>query len=106
MLFKQYFAKKPLTELANEAKHSHDLERTLSAFQLVLLGIGAIVGAGIFVYVGTGAAHAGPAVILSFILSGLACACAALCYAELAAAIPLSGSAYTYSYATLGELPA
>lgn len=106
MRFKPYFAKKPLTELENEANNSHDLERSLSAFQLVLLGIGAIVGAGIFVYVGAGAAHAGPAVILSFVLSGLACVCAALCYAELAAAIPLAGSAYTYSYATLGELPA
>lgn len=106
MHFKQYFIKKPLAKLTDEAKNSHDLERTLSAFQLVLLGIGAIVGAGIFVYVGTGAAHAGPAVVLSFVLSGLACVCAALCYAELAATIPLSGSVYTYSYATLGELPA
>jgi APA family basic amino acid/polyamine antiporter len=106
MWLKQYFIKKPLHELTDEAKNSHDLERSLSAFQLVLLGIGAIVGAGIFVYVGTGAAHAGPAVILSFILGGLACVCAALCYAELAATIPLSGSVYTYSYATLGELPA
>lgn len=106
MSFQSYFIKKPLTEIAAEANNSHDLERSLGAFQLVLLGIGAIIGAGIFVYVGTGAAHAGPAVILSFMLSGLACVCAALCYAELAAAIPLSGSAYSYSYATLGELPA
>jgi len=106
MRFSHSFIKKPLNELADEANNSHDLERSLTAIQLVFLGIGAIIGAGIFVYVGAGAAHAGPAVVLSFILSGLACVCAALCYAELSAAIPLAGSAYTYSYATLGELPA
>jgi len=106
MSYKRYFTRKPLTELADEAQNSHDLERTLTAFQLILLGVGAIVGAGIFVLVGIGASHAGPAVVLSFILGALACACAALCYAELASAIPLSGSAYSYTYATLGELPA
>lgn len=106
MSFKRYFTPKPLTELANEASASHDLARTLTAFQLILMGVGAIVGAGIFVLVGIGASHAGPAVVLSFLLGAFACACAALCYAELASAIPLSGSAYSYTYATLGELPA
>jgi APA family basic amino acid/polyamine antiporter len=106
MSLKRYFTPKPLTELANEANNSHDLERTLTAFQLILMGVGAIVGAGIFVLVGIGASHAGPAVVLSFVLGAMACACAALCYAELASAIPLSGSAYSYTYATLGELPA
>lgn len=106
MSYRRYFTRKPLTELANDANNSHDLERTLTAFQLILLGVGAIVGAGIFVLVGIGASHAGPAVVLSFMLGAAACACAALCYAELASAIPLSGSAYSYTYATLGELPA
>ncbi len=80
------------------------LKRTLTARQLLLLGIGAIIGAGIFVMTGTAAAnHAGPAVMLSFALAGLACAFAGLCYAEFAAMLPVSGSAYSYSYATLGE---
>ncbi len=107
MSIKKYFKCKSIDSLVGEAKKSHDLERTLSAFQLVLLGIGAIIGAGIFVFTGEAAAnHAGPAVTLSFVIAGLACACAALCYAELASMIPVAGSSYTYSYATLGELPA
>src|SRR5262245_44302715 len=86
------------------------LKRTLTAFDLTALGIGAVIGAGVFATVGTAAAGnpdrpgAGPALILSFIFTGIACAFCALCYAELAALIPISGSAYTYSYATLGEL--
>lgn len=81
-----------------------DLRRTLTATQLVLLGVGAVVGAGIFVLTGQAAAeHAGPAIILSFVLAGIACAFAGLCYAEFAAMLPVSGSAYSYSYATLGE---
>ncbi len=83
------------------------LKRALSARHLVLLGIGAIIGAGIFVLTGQAAAnHAGPAVILSFVFAGIACALAGLCYAEFAAMLPVSGSAYSYSYATLGEVVA
>jgi APA family basic amino acid/polyamine antiporter len=90
----------------------HQLKRTLGAFDVVMLGIGAIVGAGIFATIGTAAAGdptrpgAGPALILSFVLTGIACGFAALCYAEFAAMVPISGSAYTYAYATLGELVA
>lgn len=83
------------------------LQRVLTARQLVLLGIGAVIGAGIFVLTGVAAAeHAGPAIVLSFVFAGLACALAGLCYAEFAAMLPVSGSAYSYSYATLGELTA
>jgi len=88
---------------------THRLKRTLTVWDLTMLGIGAIIGTGIFVLIGTavvGDAHrpgAGPGVMLSFVLSGITCALAALCYAELAAMIPAAGSAYTYSYATLGE---
>ena len=80
------------------------LKRTLTARHLVLLGMGAVIGAGIFVLTGQAAAnHAGPAIMLSFVLAGLACAFAGLCYAEFSALLPVSGSAYSYSYATLGE---
>lgn len=100
------FAKKPLSMLIDEAKEAgeHSLKRTLGPFQLTALGVGAVIGAGIFVLSGLGAHYAGPALMLSFVLSGLGCAFAALCYAEFAAMIPLAGSAYTYAYATLGEL--
>jgi APA family basic amino acid/polyamine antiporter len=100
------FAKKPLSMLLDEAKETgeHSLKRTLGPFQLTALGVGAVIGAGIFVLSGLGAHYAGPALMLSFVLSGLGCAFAALCYAEFAAMIPLAGSAYTYAYATLGEL--
>src|SRR3990170_7913700 len=78
------------------------LKRTLTAFDLTLLGIGAIIGTGIFVLTGTAAANqAGPAIVLSYLAAGLACGFAALCYAELASMVPIAGSAYTYSYATL-----
>jgi basic amino acid/polyamine antiporter, APA family len=80
------------------------LKRTLGPFQLTALGVGAVIGAGIFVLSGLGAHYAGPGLMLSFVLSGLGCAFAALCYAEFAAMIPLAGSAYTYAYATLGEI--
>lgn len=84
-----------------------ELKKTLGPVNLVLLGIGCIIGAGIFVRTGNAAAlHAGPAVILSFVIAGLVCAFAGLCYAELASALPVSGSAYTYSYTTLGEFAA
>lgn len=83
------------------------LRRTLTATQLVMLGVGAVIGAGIFVLTGQAAAeHAGPAIMLSFVLAGVACAFAGLCYAEFAAMMPVSGSAYSYSYATLGEFVA
>src|ERR1700760_4279457 len=99
-------ARKPLDLLLDEAKESgeHSLKRTLGVVQLTALGVGAIIGAGIFVMAGLGAHYAGPALSLSFVLSGLGCAFAGLCYAEFAAMIPLAGSAYTYAYATLGEL--
>src|SRR5580692_7690689 len=100
------FATKPLNLLMEEARETgeHSLKRTLGVFQLTALGVGAIIGAGIFVMVGLGAQYAGPGLTLSFVLSGLGCAFAGLCYAEFAAMIPLAGSAYTYAYATLGEL--
>src|ERR1700752_3400170 len=99
-------AKKPLDPLLYEAKETgeHSLKRTLGVFQLTALGVGAVIGAGIFVLSGLGAHYAGPGLMLSFVLSGLGCAFAGLCYAEFAAMIPLAGSAYTYAYATLGEL--
>src|ERR1700712_854944 len=82
----------------------HRLARTLSWPHLVAMGVGAIVGTGILTLIGVGADRAGPAVLLSFAVAGAICACAALCYAEMATMIPASGSAYTYSYATLGEV--
>ena len=100
------FARKPMSMLLAEAQEvgGHSLKRTLGPFQLTALGVGAIIGAGIFVLSGLGAHYAGPGLMLSFVLSGLGCAFAWLCYAEFAAMIPLAGSAYTYAYATLGEL--
>jgi APA family basic amino acid/polyamine antiporter len=100
------FAKKSLEMLLTESKETgeHSLKRTLGPFQLTALGVGAVIGACIFVLAGLGAHYAGPGLMLSFVLSGLGCAFAGLCYAEFAAMIPLAGSAYTYAYATLGEL--
>src|SRR5664280_2913647 len=95
---------KPLNQLMTESKETGGLKRSLTALNLTTLGIGAIIGAGIFVLSGQAAAqYAGPAIVLSFIVSGLACGFAGLCYAEFASMIPIAGSAYTYSYATLGE---
>src|SRR4051812_45606462 len=91
--------------LAGDAQPvEHRLARTLSWPHLVALGVGAIVGTGILTLIGVGADRAGPAVLISFVVAGAICACAALCYAEMATMIPASGSAYTYSYAVLGEL--
>jgi APA family basic amino acid/polyamine antiporter len=100
------FRKKPMDWLLNEAKATgeHTLKRTLGPVSLTALGVGAIIGAGIFVLSGLGAHYAGPGLTLSFIISGFGCAFAGLCYAEFAALIPLAGSAYTYAYAALGEL--
>lgn len=96
--------KKSVARIQQESQ-SHALKRTLGKWNLLSLGIGCIIGAGIFVMTGTAAAqHAGPAIIFSFILAGFACAFAGLCYAELASVLPVSGSAYTYAYATLGEI--
>jgi len=100
---------KPMSALSQEAgeQGEHTLKRSLGALNLVTLGIGAVIGAGIFTLTGQAAAlHAGPAVALSFVLAGLTCAFAGLCYAEFASIIPIAGSAYTYGYATLGELVA
>jgi APA family basic amino acid/polyamine antiporter len=103
---KRLFSTKPIGEL-HEADTENELMRTLDARALVLLGIGAIIGTGIFVLTGTAAAnHAGPALVVSFLIAGLGCALAGLCYAEFASIVPVSGSAYSYSYATLGELVA
>ncbi|MBM7866853.1 amino acid permease [Heliobacterium gestii] len=99
--------KKNLDQLIEFAQSKGSLKKTLGALDLTLLGIGAIIGTGIFVLTGIAAAeHAGPALVLSFVLAGLACGFAALAYAEFAALCPVSGSAYTYSYATLGEFMA
>lgn len=96
--------KKSIDELQQESTKSTGLRRVLGLWQLTAIGLGGIIGVGIFVLTGVAAAtHAGPAVILSFIIAGLASAAAALCYAEFAGLIPVSGSAYTYSYAVLGE---
>src|SRR5690349_10588016 len=97
---------KSIEQLVGDVEHgTKALKRTLSALDLTLLGIGAIIGTGIFVLTGTAAANqAGPAIVVSYCLAGLACGFAALCYAEFAAMIPISGSAYTYAYATLGEI--
>ena len=99
---------KPLSVLLNEASDDEKgLKRTLSARSLVALGVGAIIGAGLFSLTGIAAAdNAGPAVTLSFILAAVGCAFAGLCYAEFASMIPVAGSAYTYSYATMGEFVA
>jgi APA family basic amino acid/polyamine antiporter len=99
---------KALTLVLKETEDErHGLRRALKAWDLVAIGIGCIIGVGIFVLPGVEAAnHAGPGIILSFVIAASACACAALCYAELAAMIPVAGSAYTYGYATLGEFVA
>src|SRR5205823_7117985 len=114
----QLFERKPIAELVAETEGSTGLKRTLRAGDLIMLAIGAVIGAGIFGAIGSAAAGqlgpngevirsgAGPALVLSFLLLGGACALAGLCYAELAAMIPQAGSAYAYSYATLGELVA
>src|SRR5678810_325407 len=100
------FRKKSLNSLLQQAADSEKgLKRTLTAWSLVALGIGAIIGAGLFVRTALAAGqHAGPAVTVSFIIAAIGCAFAGLCYAEFASIIPIAGSAYTYAYATMGEL--
>ena len=101
------FQTKTLEQLTGDIDRSKGLKRTLTALDLTLLGIGAIIGTGIFVLTGTAAANqAGPAITLAYVMAGLACGFAALCYAEFASMIPVAGSAYTYAYATLGEVVA
>ena len=101
----QFFARKPLSLLLEEMKGENRLRRILGPVTLTSLGVGAIIGTGIFVLTGI-AAHdkAGPAIIVSFVAAGIACVFAALCYAEFASMVPVAGSAYTYAYATMGEL--
>ena len=101
----QLFARKPLAMLLDEVKGENRLRRILGPVQLTALGVGAVIGAGIFVATGA-AAHnvAGPSLMLSYVIAGITCIFAALCYAEFAAMVPVAGSAYTYAYATLGEL--
>jgi len=107
--FTNVFRKKNPDALINSA-NNNKLKRSLTAFDLTVLGIGGVIGAGIFALLGTAAAGssthigAGPAVIVSLILAATACSLSALCYAEFAAMIPVAGSAYTYTYATLGEI--
>src|SRR5918911_368336 len=101
------FAVRDVTSLLTETHEAgHELKRAVGPLQLTAMGVGAIIGTGIFVVIGKGAGIAGPAVILSFVLAAVACVFSALSYAELASSIPVSGSAYTYSYATMGELVA
>src|SRR6201998_3196038 len=101
------FRRKSVTQLQAEALTDQRLKRVLGALNLTMLGIGAIIGTGIFVLTGTVAAqNSGPAVVLSFVLAGVASIFAALCYSEFASLVPMAGSAYTYGYATLGELVA
>ncbi|EHI99387.1 amino acid permease-associated region [Clostridium sp. DL-VIII] len=102
---KDIFRTKSVKSLINETQGENSLKKALGSFELTMLGIGAIVGSGIFVLTGVAAAKfSGPALVLSFIVAGFACAFAALCYAEFAAMIPVAGSAYTYGYAALGEV--
>jgi len=99
------FRRLPIEDVIGEKKHGGGLKRTLGALELAMMGVGVIIGSGIFVITGVAAAtYAGPGLILSFVIAGIACACAALCYAELASSIPVAGSAYTFSYIGMGEI--
>src|SRR5512137_642496 len=98
------FRRKSVADLQAEVLTDKSLKRALGPLNLTTLGIGAVIGAGIFVLTGQAAAkYAGPGIVFSFVLAGMACAFAGLCYAEFASMIPISGSAYTYGYATMGE---
>lgn len=105
-VLQRMFARKSIAQVQRETEAS-ELKRSLGKWNLLLLGVGCIIGAGIFVRTGSAAAlHAGPAVLLSFVVAGIVCAFAGLCYAELSSTLPVSGSAYTYGYTTLGEFVA
>src|ERR687894_3158351 len=104
--FQRIFLRKTVAQVQRETQTS-ELKRTLGPWHLVFLGIGCIIGAGIFVRTGNAAAlHAGPAVLWAYVIAGIVCAFAGLCYAELSSTLPVSGSAYTYSYTTIGEFAA
>ena len=101
---KNIFRTKSISEFISETKQDGGMNRVLGTFGLTMLGIGCIIGTGIFVLTGIAAAnYSGPALIISFIIAALACGCAALCYSEFAAMVPVAGSAYTYGYVALGE---
>ena len=97
------FRKKSISELIAATQGEKALKKELGSFDLTMLGIGAIIGTGIFVLTGTGAVTAGPGLVLSFVIAGLACLFAALSYAEFASTVPVSGSVYTFTYASMGE---
>src|SRR5262245_21812896 len=99
-------ARKPTETLITEAHDERGLRRAVGALDLTALGIGGIIGTGMFVIIGEAIGDSGPAIVLSFVLAAVTCVFSALSYAEMASTIPISGSAYTYSYATLGELVA
>src|SRR3954454_14720929 len=99
-------ARKPADRLVEEARDRDGLKRAVGTLDLTALGLGAIIGTGIFVIIGEAIGDSGPAIVLSFVLAGVTCVFSALSYSELASAIPVSGSAYSYSYATLGEIVA
>ena len=101
------FATKPIDRLVEDThEKEHELSRAVGALDLTALGLGAIIGTGIFVIIGEAIGTAGPSIILSFVIAGVTCMFSALAFAELASSIPVAGSAYTYSYATIGELAA
>jgi APA family basic amino acid/polyamine antiporter len=108
MDFRRILLRKPVSDIVASGESSQQrLAKVLGPFSIAAMGIGAIIGAGIFVLTGTAAAlYAGPAIVLSFVLTAIACGLVGLCYAELSAFLPVSGSSYTYTYATLGELAA
>ena len=102
---RKIFSKKPINNLLSSKNSDHNLKRSIGPVGLILLGLGSIIGAGIFIVTGVAAAnYSGPALLISFIISAIACAFTALCYAEFASMIPISGSVYTYTYVTLGEI--
>ncbi len=104
-MVRKIFRKKSINQLLEITEDKKGLKRVLGTPALLLMGIGAIIGAGIFILTGIASAfYAGPAIIISFLIAGVACLFTALCYAEFASMIPIAGSAYTYSYVTLGEL--
>src|SRR5215208_2229807 len=107
MDIKGLFTRRSVADIVAAEGGVQHLSKVLGPFSITAMGVGAIIGAGIFVLTGTVAAlHAGPAITLSFVLAAIACGLVGLCYAELSAFLPVSGSSYTYTYATLGELAA
>ena len=101
---RKIFRTKSINEFISETQQEGGMNKVLGTFGLIMLGIGCIIGTGIFVLTGVAAAnYSGPALVISFIIAAIACACAALCYSECAAMVPVAGSAYTYGYVALGE---